>query len=132
VEILLHLDLEVAAVQADGDGRVAAAQHVRDRGAAGAGSRGQRLPAPRSKIRARMLPSASGAKKLTFVRRGKSGLCSICGPTAERSRASTSAGSASAMAHCGLPIETCWNRHVRPPEVSSPVPSGGPPGSRER
>ena len=66
-------------------------------------------PTPRSKIRARMAPSppGSGAKKLTLVRSGNRSLRSICAPTAVTSSSSTSRGVPSAMAHCGLPIETC-------------------------
>ena len=43
---LVDVDLQLAAVELDRDRRVAAAQHVGDRGAAGAGARGQRLPHP--------------------------------------------------------------------------------------
>src|SRR5436309_495497 len=43
VEVLPHLDVELTAVEADGDRRVAAAQHVGDGGAAGAGAGRHRL-----------------------------------------------------------------------------------------
>ena len=33
---------------------------------------------------------------------------------------------ATTIAHCGLPIETCWNSHSRPPALSVPAPVLGP------
>ena len=35
---------------------------------------------------------------------------------------------ATSIAHCGLPIETCWNVHSRPPATSVPRPSASPSG----
>src|SRR4051794_12471034 len=61
VQVVGDVDLELAAVQADGDGRVAALERVGDGGAARAGARGHGLPTPRSKMRARMTPGASSA-----------------------------------------------------------------------
>ena len=83
-------------------------------------------PTPRSKMRARTW-SPSKATKLTLVRLGKSSEASIPGPYRSRSRSSSSAASTT-IAHCGLPIETCWNSHSRPPARSVPRPSGGPEG----
>ena len=48
------------------------------------------------------------------------------GPIAPRSRSSSS--SPTSIAHCGLPIETCWNAHSRPPALSVPAPSSPPEG----
>src|SRR5919206_3471288 len=67
-------------------------------------------PTPRSKIRARITAGSSSHQNETFVRLGNSSLRSICGPSAGRSSASSSPRSATWMAHCGLPIETCWKR----------------------
>ena len=64
-------------------------------------------PAPRSKMRARMVSGASSVQNDALVRFGKSGACSIVGPMACRSSASSSSRVAMRMAHCGLPIETC-------------------------
>ena len=83
-------------------------------------------PTPRSKMRARTrLPSK--ARKETLVRFGKSVEPSISGPTSSRSRSASSTGS-TRIAHCGLPIETCWNSHSRPAERTVPRPSGPPEG----
>ena len=74
-------------------------------------------PTPRSKIRARTrLPSI--ARKETLVRLGNSSWPSISGPIAPRS--SSSSSSPTTIAHCGLPIETCWNSHSRPPALERP------------
>ncbi len=82
-------------------------------------------PTPRSKIRARTrLPSTR--KKETLVRFGKSSWASIGGPISARS--SDSSPSPTSIAHCGLPIETCWKAHSRPPALSVPTPSGPPDG----
>ena len=67
---------------------------------------------------------ASGHQKETFVRLGKRGSRSIGGPSAARSSAASSPSPSTRIAHCGLPIETCWNS--RPAIV--PVPSAAPPG----
>ena len=45
-----------------------------------------------------------------FVRLGNSGVVSIAGPIAGRSSASSSLAVSTRIAHCGLPIETCWKR----------------------
>ena len=80
-------------------------------------------PTPRSKIRARTrLPSKR--RKETLVRLGKAWWPSISGPIAARSRPSSS--SPTTIAHCGLPIETCWNSHSRPAALRVPRPSGSP------
>jgi hypothetical protein len=84
-------------------------------------------PTPRSKIRAVISFGASRRQNDTFVRFGNSSFASIGGPYACRSSCSSSPGSTS-MAHCGLPIDTCWNRNSRPALVSVPVPSSGPLG----
>ena len=82
-------------------------------------------PTPRSKIRARTrLPSIS--RKETLVRFGNSSWPSIPGPISPRSRSSSS--SPTTIAHCGLPIETCWNSHSRPAALSVPLPSSPPEG----
>jgi hypothetical protein len=82
-------------------------------------------PTPRSKMRARTrLPSTR--RKETLVRLGKSSWPSMPGPIAPRSSASSS--STTTIAHCGLPIETCWNAHSRPPAISVPLPSAPPEG----
>ena len=60
------------------------------------------------------------------MRLGNSSCASISGPIAARSRASSS--SPTSIAHCGLPIETCWNSHSRPAAASVPRPSGFPDG----
>ena len=89
VEVLPHLDLELAAVEPDRDRRVAAAQDVGDGRAARAGAaRGASPPTPRSKIRARMVASSSAVNHETFVRCGNCGSVSIGGPMAARSSAS--------------------------------------------
>ena len=46
------------------------------------------------------------------MRFGNSSWRSISGPIAARSSSSTS--SPTSIAHCGLPIETCWKSHSRP------------------
>ena len=60
------------------------------------------------------------------MRFGNWSLRSISGPIASRS--SSSISSPTSIAHCGLPIETCWKSHSRPPERTVPVPSSGPSG----
>ena len=52
------------------------------------------------------------------MRFGNSSCASISGPIAARSRSSSS--SPTSIAHCGLPIETCWNAHSRPPAIERP------------
>ena len=64
-------------------------------------------PTPRSKIRARMTPGSSSANQQTFVRLGNSSWSMIAAPIAGRSSASSSAASATWIAHCGLPTWTC-------------------------
>ncbi len=82
-------------------------------------------PTPRSKIRAlTRLPSTR--KKETLVRFGNSSWHSTSGPIAPRS--SPSSSSPTSIAHWGLPIETCWKAHSRPPALSVPLPSAGPEG----
>jgi len=70
------------------------------------------------------LPSI--ARKETLVRLGKSSWPSISGPISPRSRSSSS--SPTTIAHCGLPIETCWNSHSRPAALSLPLPFSPPEG----
>ena len=60
------------------------------------------------------------------MRLGNSSLPSISGPISPRSRSSSS--SPTTIAHCGLPIETCWKSHSRPPALSVPLPSSPPEG----
>ncbi len=60
------------------------------------------------------------------MRLGKSSWPSIPGPISPRS--SSSSSSPTTIAHCGLPIETCWNSHSRPPALSVPRPSSPPEG----
>ena len=64
-------------------------------------------PTPRSKIRARIASGAISFQNETLVRLGKIGAFSISGPSVCRSSAS---GSSTRIAHCGLPIATCWKR----------------------
>ena len=40
----------------------------------------------------------------------------------------SSSSSPTTIAHCGLPIETCWNAHSRPPALRLPRPSSPPEG----
>ena len=82
-------------------------------------------PTPRSKIRA-LTVEPSILMNETLVRFGNSSLCSISGPIEPRSSSSTS--SPASITHWGLPIETCWKRHRRPPAVSAPAPSEPPEG----
>ena len=49
--------------------------------------------------------SRAGANHDTFVRFGNRGACSIAGPIAGRSSASSSSTDPTAIAACGLPIE---------------------------
>ena len=117
--------VELAAVELDGHGRVAAAQR-----------RGRR---PRRTRRCRT--TASPPRRARRCGRGswsapsRSRTTCWCGSgTAARARSpgrSPSGRAARArrdpamrIAHCGLPIETCWNACPRPRRV----PSGGPPG----
>ena len=51
--------------------------------------------------------------------------CSICGPMAPRSIAS---GSGTRIAHCGLPIATCWKRKRLPVGFEFALPVRGPSG----
>ena len=116
VQVLPHLDLELAAVQAHGDRAVAAAQaRTRRR------RRSRRCPrtaSPRRRARRCARGCASGVelgvpgdvgavgKQLGGARsagRRRAGRA----PRARRRRRSR-------IAHCGLPIETCWKRHSRP------------------
>ena len=60
------------------------------------------------------------------MRFGNSSWPSISGPIAARS--SSSRPSSTTIAHCGLPIETCWKSQSRPPAVSVPLPSAPPEG----
>ena len=83
-------------------------------------------PTPRSKIRA-LTRSPSIARNETFVRFGNISWPSIPGPILPRSSSSSSAASTT-IAHCGLPIETCWKAHSRPPDSTVPAPSAGPEG----
>ena len=85
-------------------------------------------PTPRSKMRARMNPGSTSVHQLTFVRLGKSGECSISGPWSSSAIALSSSTLATSIAHCGLPTETCWNVHSRPPATSVPRPSASPVG----
>ena len=118
---LVDVDLELAAVERDGDRR-------RRRRAARTRPprRTRRCPTTASPPRrARRSgrgsrPAPVGHQNETFVRLGNCGSCSIAGPIAGRSSASSSAAPATRIAHCGLPIGTCWKR--RP--ATSPVPSG--------
>jgi hypothetical protein len=64
----------------------------------------------------------------TFVRFGKRAWRSIAGPIAGRSSSSSSSSEATRIAHCGLPIETCWKAQLRPSVSSVAAPSSGPPG----
>ncbi len=82
-------------------------------------------PTPRSKIRARTR-EPSACQKLTLVRFGKIGACSIAGPIAGRSRSSRP--ESISIAHWGLPIETCWNSRSLPPTAIRPTPSVPPSG----
>ena len=59
------------------------------------------------------------------MRFGNSSWPSISGPIAPRS--SSSSPSPTTIAHCGLPIETCWKSHSRPPALSVPLAVLGPP-----
>ncbi len=60
------------------------------------------------------------------MRLGNSSCASIPGPISSRSRSSSSPPTT--IAHCGLPIETCWKLHLRPAASSVPLPSSGPEG----
>ena len=53
-------------------------------------------------------------------------LPAVGAPTAGRSRSSRP--SATSIAHCGLPIDTCWNSRSVPPTSKVPRPSPGPSG----
>ena len=121
---LVDVDLELAAVEPHGDRRVAAAQRERDRRAARAGARRLRLPDAALEDPRADRAGAGGHQNETFVRFGNCGSCSIAGPIAGRSSAASSSRSATRIAHCGLPMWTCWKR--RP--ATSPVPSGPPDG----
>ena len=113
VEIGADLDLELAAVQLDGH---RAARLRRSTAATAAPDapvpEASVSPTPRSKIRARTRPSPSTRKNDTLVRFGNSSLCSIGGPIVARS--SSSRPSSTRIAHCGLPMLTCWNSNSRP------------------
>ena len=107
------LDLELAAVEAHGHRAVAAAQHVGDGGAARAGARGQRLPHPALED-----PRADRARPSSRVEGDVGAVGEERGGARSAGRARVQVEllgpSSTRIAHCGLPIETCWKRHSRP------------------
>ena len=85
VQRLVDVDLELAAVELHGDGRVAAAQREGDGGAARARCPTTASPPPRARRSGR--GSCAGpvaVQNETFVRFGKRGSCSIGGPSTRR------------------------------------------------
>ena len=112
-----------------GHGRVAAAQHVRDRGAGRAGAGGERLADaaledPRADAVRRQLGVPGDVRAVgeqLAAPRSR-------GPIAGRSSASSSSTESTRIAHCGLPIETCWKAPQPPRRPISPLPSSAPPG----
>ena len=131
VQVLADLDLELAAVELHGH------RASRRRAARGRPRRRSRRcprtasPPPRARRCARgsRRRLALGARTETFVRLGKSSWCSIGGPSALQVERLELVGSATSIAHCGLPIETCWKREARAGAIIA-APSAGPPGSR--
>ena len=74
-----------------------------------------------------MLPGSISLQKLTLVRLGKMAAFSITLPGALISSSRRSSIAAISIAHCGLPIVTCWKCQMRPSASTVPIPSGGPP-----
>ena len=86
-------------------------------------------PTPRSKIRARMRVGRDLApERLTLVRLGKIAACSIGGPDRCEVERVELVALATRIAHCGLPIVTCWKRHVAPVGLELAVPVRRPAG----
>ncbi len=120
------LDLQLAPFELDHDRAGGAAQEGGDRGAAGAGAGGERLPHaaledprphPAAVDREEGDVGAVGEQLVAFDPRPDLAEVEVV----ELLRSTT-------IAHCGLPIETCWNSHSRPPLSSVPRPSSGPGG----
>ena len=91
MQVLPDVDDELAAVELDGDRRVAAAQDVGDRGAGRAGAARHRLAdAALEDARADAVGRELGPERDVRAVRGSCGSCSIGGPIAGRSSASSS------------------------------------------
>ena len=112
VQRLVDADLELAAVERD-------ASRARRRRAARRRPRRRRRRCPttaspprRARRSARgSRPAPVSHQNETLVRLGKRGSCSIAGPSAgEVERVELGSTSATRIAHCGLPIATCWKR----------------------
>ena len=90
---------------------------VRDRGAAWRRCRRTASPPPRARRSARGSRRAPIASTRRTRRRSCGSGTARCARSAGRSRQVERLelrASATAIAHCGLPIETCWKRHVAP------------------
>ena len=111
VEIVADLDLELPTIELDhASGCSAATQEGGHRGPAGAGPRGERLPhAALEDPGADAVPRAEEAH-VGAVR--ESSCARSPGPIA--TGRAPRAHSPTSIAHCGLPIETCWKRQVAP------------------
>ena len=111
MQVLVDVDRQLAAVELARHRRVAAAQHVGDRGAAGAGARGASSPPRRARRSARGCGRARqrAVQNDTLVRLGNSAWCSMPRADARRGPAPRARrASGTRIAHCGLPIVTCW------------------------
>ena len=112
VQVLGDLDLELAAVELDRDRALGTPRRKRSPRRRWRRCRRRASP-PRL---ARRSAPARGCRRSAGRRRwcgwGRARWPSISGPIAPRSSCSSS--SPTTIAHCGLPIETCWNSHSRP------------------
>ena len=124
MQALVDVDLQLAAVEAHGDGESPPRSTWATAAPQAPVPEDIVSPTPRSKIRARMASGAVAHQNETFVRFGNSGERSIPGPIAARSRAASPASSATRIAHWGLPTWTCWKACP----ATSPRPSEPPAG----
>ena len=102
-----------------------AAEEGGDRGAAGAGARGERLPHPALEDpRPHRRAVDADERDVGAVR--ETAPCSTRSPARSRARSSSSTSSPTSITHCGLPTLTCWKPHSRPSDSSVPRAVGGP------
>ena len=125
VEVVGDLDDELAAVQLHRNRAARAAHKGRNRGAACAGARRERLPHPALEDPCAH-PEPSIRMNETLVRLGKSSERSIAGPIAPRSRSSSS--SPASITHWGLPIDDVLEAPLAPAGVERARAVGPPEG----